>query len=164
MKKLLLLLLLIFISCPAFAEYKPIPKELSKKYKAEITQLIRSQYPIAIREIEETRAQAHVMFLNDVKDKNLYMDYALNNFDMIIDNGEFHLLSKIIDVTNKYVDIKNDTALATDYVGALLDFLDPYFKDNRINKSKLNYIDTLVSIKAKEIEKEQRILYKFVYP
>ncbi len=164
MKRIFILLLFMFLCLPVFAEYKPIPKELSKQYKAEIEQLIETQYPIAIREIEETSAQAHIMYLQVLKNKNLYMDYVSNNFDMNIDNGQFYLLSKIIDATNEYVNIKNDTALATDYVGSLLDFLDPYFKDNKINKNKLNFIGSLVSIKAKEIEKEQNILYKFMYP
>ena len=46
MKKLILLLLIsIIIGLPCFAEYKPIPKELSKQYRTEMEQVIKQEYP-----------------------------------------------------------------------------------------------------------------------
>lgn len=165
MKKLLVVFLIMFFNIlPCFAEYKPIPKNLSKQYKAEITQIIDTQYPIAVHETEGIREEAHQLYLDVLNNKNLYMNYCANNFDMIIDNGEFHLLSKIIEATNKYVPIKNDDALATDYVGSLLDFLDPYFKDNHIDTKKLDSLGVLSNIRYKEIEKEQADLHRFMYP
>ena len=44
------------------------------------------------------------MYLKVLKNNDLYITYATNNYDMIIDIGEFNLLSKIIDATDKLVD------------------------------------------------------------
>ena len=164
MKKLFVLILIIFLGSPVFAEYVPIPEYLSKQYKKEVMKILNIQYPVAVQETEQLRAEAHDMYIKVLKDKNLYMEYATNNFDMNIYIGEFHLLSKIIDITDKYVDIKNDNAFATDYTGAMLDFLNPYFKDNGINQNKLKKLGSLITKRYKEIIKEQEILHKFMYP
>ena len=165
MKKLLLIFLTFFFFCfPAFAEYKPIPSNLSKQYRDEITKIINKQYPVAMRETKQIRLKSHKMYLKVLKNKKHYMDYVTNNFDMIINLGEFKLLSKIIAATDKYVEIKNDDALATDYNGALLDFLNPYFKDNEINSDKLDKLGNFVYVKQKEIEQEQLYLHQIIYP
>ena len=137
---------------------------MSSQYKIEITKIIDKEYPIAIKKTKQTRCEAHKMYLNVLKDKRLYMDYAVSNFDIIISTGEFDLLSKIIDVTDKYVKIENEEALATDYNGAILDFLNPYFIDNNINTKKLDNLGVFVNKKHKEILKEQEHLHKIIYP
>ena len=165
MKKVfLVLLLIIFATVPAFAEYKPVPENLSKQYKKEIEQIIEKQYPVAIRKTKRIRHEAHKKYLKVLKNKNLYMNYATSNFDIIINIGEFDLLLKIVDNTDKYVKIKDEDALATDYSGAILDFLEPYFKDNGIETKKLDYLGAFVNAKYKEIIQEQEHLHKFVYP
>ena len=57
MKKLIVFLCLFFLSIPSWAEYKPIPKELSKQYKAEVEQIINESalYFIARRFNEDVR-------------------------------------------------------------------------------------------------------------
>ena len=160
MKKVILIMVTIILtSIPVFADYKPIPKNLNEQYKKEVTKIIDTQYPVAVRETKQIRRKAHKMYLKVLKDNSLYMDYVTNNFDINISIGEFNLLSKIIDLTDKYVKIKDDTALATDYNGAILDFLNPYFKDNKIETKKLDNLGILVNTKYKEIVEEQNILY-----
>ena len=159
MKKILLILLLLFFSLPAFPQYKPIPKNLSSEYKTEVAKIIDKEYPKAVKKTKQISSEAHKMYLKVLKNNNLYMDYATNNYDMIIDIGEFNLLSKIVDATDKYVSIKNDNALATDYNGAILDFLNPYFKDNQIKTKKLDNLGILINKKYKESNKEQKLLY-----
>ena len=165
MKKLFVILLIMFFSVlPCFAKYKPIPKNLSKQYKAEVTQIIDTQYPVAVHETEQLRTEAHKMYLEVLKNKNLYMNYCASNFDMTIDTPEFEIASKIIDITNNYVSIRGDESLCTGYTGSLLDFLDPYFKDNKIDDSKLKSLSALSNIRYKEIIKEQEDLHRFMYP
>ncbi len=163
MKKIVLILLLLLLSLPALAQYKPIPKDLSSLYRAEVTQIIDTQYPIAVRRTKQIGREAHKMYLKVLKNNDIYMTYATNNYDMIIDIGEFNLLSKIVDATDKYVSIKNDDALATGYNGDIFDFLDPYFKDNQIKTKKLDNLTILVNKKYNEILKEQQLLYKLYY-
>ena len=163
MKKLIILIFIVFLQIPAFADYKPIPMDLSVQYKTEVTKIIDKQYPIAVRKTKQISREAHKLYLKVLKNKDLYMDYATNNFDMIIDIGEFHLLSKIVDVTDKYVSIKNDDAIATDYNGAIIDFLNPYFKDNQIKTQKLDNLRILINKEYKKIIQEQEHLYKLIY-
>lgn len=127
-------------------------------------QIINIQYPIAIKKTIEIRKEAHDMYLGVLQNKTLYLDYAVKNYDMNIYAGEFEFISKLIDVTDKYVKVKGDDAIATDYTGALLNFLDPYFKDNKIDTTKINNLENFVYIKYKEIEKEQDSLYRYIYP
>ena len=54
MKKILILFTVLFSFClSAFAEYKPIPKELSKQYKAEMEKVIKKEYPKAIKNVDK---------------------------------------------------------------------------------------------------------------
>ena len=164
MKRIFVLLLLLAFSLPVFAGYKPIPKEFSKQYKTEITQLINTQYPIAVHQTEQKRRESHDFYLKVLKNKNLYIDYATRNYDMTISNSEFEILSQIVDITNKYVNIKDDEELSTGFTGSLMDFLDPYFKDNKIDINKLKSLSALIHIRYNEIIQEQEALHRFIYP
>ena len=54
MKKIFLIIYLIFaLQIPTFAEYKPIPKNLNKQYKAEIEHIIDTEYPKAIKNVDK---------------------------------------------------------------------------------------------------------------
>ena len=63
MKRIILIIILSLLFCmQSFAEYIPIPKEQSKQYKKEIEQVIKTQVPIAkknidnvFREVEEEK-------------------------------------------------------------------------------------------------------------
>ena len=137
---------------------------MSKQYKAEVTQFIDTQYPIAVHQTEQYRIKSHNLYEKVLLDKSLYIDYATSNFDMNIENSEFEMLSQILAITNKYVNIKGDKSLSTDFSGSLMDFLEPYFKDNKVDTHKLNSLSALINIRYKEIIQEQESLHKFMYP
>ena len=165
MKKIFILLILfLFFAMPCFAEYKPIPKELSKQYRKEVTRIIDKEYLKTINEIKKITSEAHEMYLKVLQNKDLYnTKYITNNFDIIIDSPEFYMYVKIIDLTNKYINIKEDEALATGWSGTLRDFLSPYFKDNDIKTDKLDTVSSLAGECQQKILKEQEELHRFIY-
>ena len=55
----LLFVVFVTFALSAFAEYKPIPKHLSKQYKADMERIIDEEYPKAIKEIDK--------YFNDVE-------------------------------------------------------------------------------------------------
>lgn len=159
MKKLFVIFLLMLFSLPCFAEYKPIPKELSKQYRVEITQIIDTQYPIAVHETEEVSQNAHNMYLAVLENGNLYSDYYDANFDTRIDSPIFNIYKQILFKTVDYAKLSPEDIPATSYSGAIDEFLTPYFKDNNIKIDKLYSLGTLANIKQIEIENEQQELY-----
>ena len=146
MKKVLSLFvcfLLSFNMC--FAAYQPIPKEKSKQYKIEVENIIVKEVPKAKQEVQEIFIQAQKAYQNkSIED--------LDRCDRIIGTPEFYLYKDVINVTNKYVNIEKDIP-ATDYEGALYDFLYPYFKDNNIDLTQLDELTNLCGEKSKEIER-----------
>lgn len=146
MKKVLSLFvcfLLSFNMC--FAAYQPIPKEKSKQYKIEVENIIVKEVPKAKQEVQEIFVQAQKAYKNkSIEDLHTYIDF--------IGSPEFDLHKKIIVITDKYVPIKNNVP-ATDYEGALYDFLYPYFKDNNVDLTKMHELINLCGEKQKEIER-----------
>lgn len=147
MKKILIAVLFIFFCLPVLAEYKPIPKELSVQYKKEIEQLIKTQVPIAkknidnvFREVEEEK---------DEYEKVLKIEYSIE--------GIFYdLYWNIIDTTEKYIGknhIRN-TLNEDDNPWGLHEALIPYLKDNKINASKIYSLIKYGLRKQKELEKK----------
>ena len=74
MKKLLFLItiFILFLTLPAFAEYKPIPKELSKQYKAEMEQIINEKYPTVLKDQREIYNKALHMYKKVSKNNNKF--------------------------------------------------------------------------------------------
>ena len=145
MKKVLVLfLVLIFNACMCFAAYQPIPEDKSKQYKAEVEQIINEEVPKAKQELYKISEQAQKAYKNKSAE-------SLNDLDLLLDAPEYGIHMKIINVTNKYVNIKGDVP-ATDSAGALYDFLYPYFKDSNINLTKLYEVINLAGETQKEID------------
>jgi hypothetical protein len=164
MKKLVLFILLfLVISCPAFAEYKPIPKELSIQYKNEVNKLLNKKYNSTIKEINKISKNAERMYIKALKNKDLYMDFATKNYDTNIFIPVFDMLSDIITITQKYTNSKLDVPATDSYV-ALYEFLLPYFIDNEICMDKINNIQELSVEKYKIIEEYYIKSHKFMYP
>lgn len=145
-----------------FAEYKPIPAELSKQYKVEIEQIIDSKYKSSLDDISKRANDAHKMYLKVLQNKKYYYDYCFENFDMTVDTAVFNLYSTLLKTTNKYIEAKDPT-LSTDCTGNLYDFLNLYFKANNVNTSKLNQLNSYARKKQEEILQEQENLHKFIY-
>ena len=148
MKKILIAVLFMFICLPVLAEYKPIPKELSAQYKKEIEQVIKTQIPIAkknidnvFREVEEEK---------DEYEKVLKIEYSIE--------GIFYdLYWNIIDITEeKYIGKNNirKNLNEGDYSGELFEALIPYLKDNKINASKIYSLIKYAQKRQKELEKK----------
>ena len=146
MKKILIAVLFIFFCLPVLAEYKPIPKELSTRYKKEIEQLIKTQVPIAkknidnvFREVEEEK---------DEYEKVLKIEYSM-------DGVLFDLYKFLINTTEKYVG-KDKVYISEDgdTFSILFEALIPYLKDNKINASKIYSLIKYGLRKQKELEKK----------
>ena len=164
MKNLFLTIVLLISFClPTWAEYKPIPKELSIQYKNEVEQIINNKYKIIISQINHIHTDAKNQYIMVKKNKDTYIDFATANFDTAVFIPIFDLLSDIITITRKYSDLEQNIP-ATDYTGALYDFLDPYFKDNNINTSKIDNLSEYARKKQIKIEKYYENAHKFIYP
>ncbi len=145
MKKFLLFLLLIVISCPVFAEYKPIPKELSKQYKKEMESIIDKGYPKAIRNVDNFVKRA-TKYHKRILEKGYYSNDQMDiiNLGLLYENclpaAELDLYANLLKVTQeKYLGIEYKP-IGTDWVGPYEAFLKPYFDDNNVNTQKLDNI------------------------
>ena len=164
MKKLLILFTILFSFClSAYAEYKPIPKELSNQYKAEIEIFVNGNYKSTKTDIDNIYNDAKKSYKKIFKDKDSYIDFATSNYDMIIFTPIFDLFSGMVSITQQYVNIKDNTP-ATDFSGALYDFLDPYFCDNIIDTTKIDKLSQYARNKQQKIEKYYEKAHKFIYP
>lgn len=145
MKRIFVLIFAFLMSFNVcFAQYKPIPANKSKQYKAEVEQIINEEVPKAKQEVYKIFAQAQNAYRNkSIEDLHTYDDF--------IGQPEYDIHVKIIGVTNNYAAVEKDL-FATGDPGALYDFLYPYFKDNNVDLTKLYELINLCGIKQKEIE------------
>jgi len=159
MKKILILFTVLFTFClSAFAEYKPIPKELSKQYKAEMEKVIKKEYPKAIKNVDKYVKKAkklHARILKHGYYSNNQMD-AINLsllYEVCIPSSELDLYSKLIKITEEKYLHNEYEAIGTDSVNPLSDYLYPYFKDNNVDTKKLDDIALYEVQQGKIIEK-----------
>ena len=148
MKKILILLLFIFFSLPAFAQYVPIPKEQSKQYKNEIEQVIKSQIPIAKKNIDN-------VFKEVESEKNEYI--KINIIEYGIESEIFYFYMKLIDATEKYTKIKEFLPGGDSYTD-LIEALNPYLNDNKIKASKIKSLLNYSNKKQKKLEEKYNYL------
>lgn len=164
MKKLFLIVCLIIIFCDcAFAEYKPIPQNLSNQYKYEIEHIINKEYPHIIKNIDDMVKDAERL-------KNKIYKYGYNTEDYIklalipetnIPSADLDLYGKLLQVTNeKYLGIKYKP-LGTDSVNPIDDILSAYFIDNNVNRYKLNKILLYENKKIKVVNKYIKQVEKY---
>ena len=153
-----------FCALQALAEYQPIPAELTTQYKNEITQIINEKYKPTLNEIHAISMSANKMYKQVLKDKDLYFQFCINQYDIHITVPEFVLYKDLVSTTKKYITLTDETFLATDDSFVLREFLAPYFKDNTINTSKLEKVTNLTFSRYKRIDKYYQKLHKFVYP
>ena len=164
MKKIILVIcLFVFFLQPAWADYKPIPKELSKQYKNEIENLINNRYYSTQQQIDTIYIEAKNMYYKVKYDNDLYIDFATKNYDTNIFIPVFDLLADVISITQKYTEIEEYTP-ATDFTGVLYDFCLPYFYDNHISISKIDKLSKYARNKQIKIEKYYEKAHKLIYP
>lgn len=136
MKKLFLLICFIFLCLPVFAEYKPIPKELSKQYRVEMEQIIDNGYPQAISYIND--------YYNEVLKTSFIPEVSIYDANLFI-------YADMMKVTQeKYLKTKYKPC-GTDNSVSAAEFLTPYFKDNNVNIEKLIEIDKYAKLTDKKI-------------
>ena len=156
MKKIFIVILSAFLYCiPAFAEYVPIPKHLSKQYKAEIEQIIDEEYPKVIKNIDNIMLEAKKLHDNILKNGYTIDEYI--NLVLIpetnIPTADLDLYAKLLKITQeKYLGIKY-IPIGTDSVNAINDILLPYFAVNNVNTNKLTKILIYENKKIKLVEK-----------
>ncbi len=147
MKKVLVVLMIIMtLYLPTFAdtdmEYVPIPKELSKQYKAEIEQIIDEEYPKIIKNIDEDveyGKQLYEKILKNGYDAYMAADLGLID-DICIPAADLKLYAKLVQITQeKYLKIDYDPPGA-DWVTPFEKYMKPYFRDNDVNTDKLKKI------------------------
>lgn len=149
MKKIIILFcLLVFTVLPVLAEYKPIPKELSNQYKAEMEQTIKVEVPKALKEVDKIFEEYQEKYIEALNNSELRDNIDGEN---PLDTPEFLLYVELINITNKYVPIKNDVP-PTGWSGALYDFLYPYFQDNNVQLTEINMLSDYAGKKSKIIE------------
>jgi len=137
MKKLFLLICFIFLCLPVFADYKPIPANLGKQYKAEMESIINKNYSTVISDIDN--------YYNEVKKTGYEPEISIYDLDLF-------LYADMMKVTQeKYLGVKYNPR-GTDCATPAANFLSPYFKDNKVNTEKLIYIKHYAEQKDKMID------------
>ena len=148
MKKILIILLFIFFSLPAFAQYIPVPQEQSRQYKKEIEQVIKTQIPIAKKNIDNVFKEVEL-------EKDEYM--KINIIEYGIESEIFYFYMKLINVTEKYAKIKKFLPGGDSYTD-LIEALNPYLNDNKIKASEIKSFLNYSNKKQKELEKKYNYL------
>ena len=156
MKKIFLIFLLLIFSQAAFAEYKPIPKNMQAQYKYEIEQYIDKQIPIAEKRIKKEvkiSEKVYNQYFHDKKGilkKEEYLE-KLNNCFINANFYQSHIYIDLINITKKYADIES-LIPATSFVQELDLFISPYLEQSNIkNISKINDLYNISSQADKKI-------------
>ena len=138
MKKLIALICFIFLCLPVFAEYKPIPANLSKQYRIEMENIINSNYSKALANIDE--------YYNEVKKTSIEPEISIYDVNLF-------LYADLMKVTQeKYLGVKYQP-IGTDTNIPAAEFLAPYFRDNQVNIERIIYIDNYAKTKDKQLKK-----------
>lgn len=156
MKKILVLLfVLVFNACVCVADYKPIPAEQSKQYKAEIEQIINLEVPKAKKELEKETKYATDLY-NQIVKNNLdnssqeYINMTLTQ-EIVIPFVLVPVYYKVIKATAVYSpSIK--TEFGTDDYMPLEEEIMPYLKANNINTQKIDELKELVGDSYQQIQ------------
>ena len=143
-KILIILFLFLFCSLSVYANYIPIDENDSQQYRNEINMVINSQIPNSKKCIDN-------VFEDIEKEKNQHIKLALVEQGINSILLEFYI--KLIDITDKYTNIKKDIP-NTDWYGDIKIIIDPYLNDNNINTTELNSFLRYASEKQKKLEKK----------
>ena len=144
-KKIILLLFILFnFSISSFAEYKPIPQNLKLKYKKEVEYTIKLEVPKSKQAIKDIELEIK-------KEKNPY------NRQTIIDYGIttilFDFYMQLVNITNKYIEIKEDIQ-PTDWYIELKESITPYIIDNNIDTKRIDSLLDYANKKQKALNKK----------
>ena len=147
LKKIILLLLLFILSnfsLSSFAEYKPVPQNLKLKYKTEIEYTIKSEIPKSKKAIKNIESEIK-------KETNPYNRQTIVNYGITSILFDFYM--QLVNVTNKYVEIKQDIP-PTDWYMELKESITPHLTDNNINTRRIDSLLDYANKKQKELNKK----------
>lgn len=143
MKKLFLILCLMFFSIlPALAEYKPIPKELSAQYKAEMEQIIKDNYSPTVIYISQQAEEAYYLY-------KCILNYPTSQKELVeleaiaqvaIPYSDIKIFEEMAKATQeKYLKIKYVPFDTGDSI-VLSEYMYPYLTDNNVDIKLLKKI------------------------
>lgn len=164
MKKTFITLLILLIVCmPTFAEYKPIPLNMSKQYKTEIEHIIDREYEQIIKKIDNL-----VLESKNLHDKIIQNGFNIDDYinltlisEVCIPAADLDLYEHLMKVTQeKYLGLKYEP-IGTDTSNPIYEYLYPYIKDNNINENKLTKIIFYESKQIKVVEKYIKQVEKY---
>ena len=153
MKKIVLMIFIILAITTVFTKYNFVSNNLNKQYKIEIEKTIRNEIPKARVCVDKNSAKSKEFFIKSRKDKKDFEKYLFlaENYRREIEVCEMDLISKLLDITDKY---KHTEALEppTDFIGLLLDFLYPYFDEANIDYDDFKEFNSYTAKKIKELD------------
>ena len=159
MKKIfcLISIFVLFLTLPVFAEYKPIPKELSKQYKAEMEQIMYDEYPNIVESIDNYFIEGKKDYENIMK-KGFDSD-KFGNLQSIayssLGSYEAYLYFKLMQITQEKFLKLNFEPFPTDEIAPYYEYLLPYFSDNNVN---INLLNTIAKYRNKKYLKLERYI------
>ena len=146
---LFILIILIPLSCLLFKKFDKY--KLPRQYKIEIQKVIDEETPKAKICIDKNFLIAQTEYSkiqNKYKEESVFL---IEDCQRGIEVCEFNMISKLLDITQKYTDIKKEIP-PTDFSGTLNDFIYPYFERNNINYKKLIELGEYSIYKINEID------------
>lgn len=128
--------------------------KLNSQYKEEIENAIIREVPIAQKEVDRIYNEALQIYQAAVSDKENRSNYVeqLSGYVDYIENPEFHLYGKLIDITRKYAYIP-EYKTGTDWIGTLYAIITPYVRDNNLNMHQVKVFEQYYIEKQAQIEK-----------
>ena len=139
-KKLIILVILIVLITLSFLFFKKDDKyKLPAQYKVEIQKVIDEEVPKTKKEIDEIVEEVKIDVEKYKNNPSSLSDIDIINLDLTAElyiySPLFKLYIKLINITDKYSKEKSD--LHTDYIDALIEYIQPYIEKNKINDKKL---------------------------
>jgi len=155
-RKVVILILIIILLLLSFIIYKKANKyKLPKQYKIEIEKLINDEAPKTKICIDEyfQKAQNEYLKIKNIKNTEYVEEsvFLIEDCQRGIEVCELNLISKLIDKTENYTNIK-DKIPPTDFIGTLNNYIYPYFDRNNINYKELIKIREYSTNKFNEID------------
>lgn len=170
MKKIIVVSFVLMSLCinSCYANAQKFPNGLNKAYAYEVETFISNELDKSIEEANTLYLKANTIYAQFLKNKNQMKqnkDFitTLGLYEEDISSPEFELYKRLLELTQKYDSNVINEVPATDFAGALYDFLVPYFKKNNVKYSKLDELSTFIAIKAEKIEDFKKEIYNYSY-
>ena len=139
-KKFIILFLIVLLFALSFLFFKKDDKyKLPRQYKIEIQKVIEDEAPKTKKEIDEIVEDVKINVEKYKNNPSSLSDLDIINLDLTAElyiySPLFNLYINLINITDKYS--KEKSNLHTDYIGALIEYMQPYIEKNKINDKKL---------------------------